>query len=194
MIAGILKALAKKNIARTGLGNQAAQLILKRARDKKLKRIYRGDTLYPEKKLISTTGIDEGQRPGSWFSDSHRTAQGYAYRPTKSYQDESGKSFLMGFNPNNPGVIRRVDLDLGFYGNKHKYKIPSSNTPSGFEYLPFYNLPEEEAAKGVISLLHTFKSMNKSNFKKKDMIKAIFNILKSGEKIRPFNRGGIASL
>jgi len=174
-----------------GLASLLAKLA---ARNKKLTRMYRGDTLYPEKKLISTTGVDEGQRPGSWFTKNPIGAQAYAHRPTKSYQDELGESFSMGFNPNNPGVIRRVDLDLGFHGNKYRQKIPSRNTPSGFEYTPFYNLPEEEAAKGVISLLHTFKSMNRGNFKKRDMIKAILKMLKSGENIRPFNRGGIASL
>ena len=123
MISGILRLLAK-------------QL----ARNKKLTRLYRGDTLYPEKKLISTAGKGSGERPGSWFSKEVSGAEGYALRPSKSYQDESGKAFRMGFNPDNPGVIRRVDLDLGFYGNKYRQKVPSKRTPSGFEHTPFYNL------------------------------------------------------
>ena len=101
----------------------------------------------------------------------------------------------MGFNPDNPGVVRRVDLDLGYYGNKYRQKVPSKRTPSGFEHTPFYNLPEEEAGKGVVSLIHTLKNMYKEPlFKKREIIKAILNILRSGEKVRPFNRGGIVSL
>ena len=174
-----------------GLASLLAKLA---ARNKKLTRLYRGDTLYPEKKLISTTGEGIGERPGSWFGPNAKGAEAYAHRPSKSYQDESGRAFLMGFNPDNPGVVRRVDLDLGYYGNKYRQKVPSKRTPSGFEHTPFYNLPEEEAGKGVVSLIHTLKNMYKDPlFKNREMIKVILNILKSGEKIRPFNRGGLAS-
>jgi hypothetical protein len=191
-----------------GLASLLAKLA---ARNKKLTRLYRGTTLYPEKKLISEAGEGIGERAGSWFSKNRHTAESYALRPSKSYQDETGKAFRMGFNPDNPGVIRRVDLDLGPYGNKHRQVLELSGKKT---HTPYYNLPEEEASQSIISLIPTLKNIyshplfkgpqTRSAFdapgarifmnpEKREMIKMILNILKSGEKIRPFNRGGLAS-
>ena len=169
----------------------------------KIVKLYRGSTLYPEAKLISRAGQGQKQDSGSWHSPNINTAKQYSLRPSKSYQTDDGKSYRMGFNPSNPGVIRRVNLDAD---TADKY----TNNFSGY-----YNLPKEETDKGVISLIPTlmqrfkhplFKgAMTMPNYgditgqskifahpEHMKLVKVLMEILKSKQKVRLFNRGGIA--
>ena len=169
----------------------------------KIVKLYRGSTLYPEAKLISRAGQGQKQDSGSWHSPKIKTAEQYSLRPSKSYQTDDGKSYRMGFNPSNPGVIRRVNLDAD---TADKY----TNNFSGY-----YNLPKEETDKGVISLIPTlmqrfkhplFKgAMTMPNYgditgqskifahpEHMKLVKVLMEILKSKQKVRLFNRGGIA--
>ena len=192
MLGGILKLLLRKN----------PELI---------KHLYRGSTLKPIKSLISEAGKDWKKQPGSWHTASKNVAGNFAIRPSKSYQDpDTGKAWLMGFNPDNPGVIRRVPV------NKTTKKLKDLGWQSDLQggVFPFtyhYNLPEEKAAEGVISLLPTLMHRYKHPIfeggsirnigvdgmyqwikpNKREMFKTLMAILKSGEKWKLFNRGGI---
>ena len=169
----------------------------------KIVKLYRGSTLYPESKLISRAGQGQKQESGSWHSPNINTAKLYSLRPSKGYQTDDGKAYRMGFNPSNPGVIRRVNLDAD---TADKY----TNNFSGY-----YNLPKEETDKGVISLIPTLMQRYKHPLFKGPMfmrnygdmtgqsrifaqreqmalLKVLMEILKSKQKVRLFNRGGIA--
>ena len=70
----------------------------------KLKNLFRGETLYPDKTLISKTGManDSGISPGNWWSAEPFESAGYAIRPSKG---------SMGIGIENPGVMRRMKVN-----------------------------------------------------------------------------------
>jgi len=79
-----------RNVIKTGKG--------------KIKNLFRGETLNPDQKYISKTGIESGTgvKPGQWWSAEPFEAAHYAIRPSKG---------IMGSDINNPGVIRRMSMN-----------------------------------------------------------------------------------
>ena len=70
----------------------------------RIKNLFRGETLNPDQKYISKTGIESGTgvKPGQWWSAEPFEAAHYAIRPSKG---------IMGSDINNPGVIRRMSMN-----------------------------------------------------------------------------------
>ena len=66
--------------------------------------LFRGETLYPDAKYISKTGLESsaGVKPGQWWSAEPLEAATYAIRPSKG---------IMGIDSANPGVIRRMSVN-----------------------------------------------------------------------------------
>ena len=79
--------------------------------------LFRGETLYPDAKFISKTGLDQtrgGVKPGQWWSAEPFESASYAIRPSKG---------IMGSDIANPGVIRRMKMnkdirDMGSMKNR----------------------------------------------------------------------------
>ena len=69
-----------------------------------IKNLFRGETLYPDQKYISKTGMESGTgvKPGQWWSAEPLEAATYAIRPSKG---------IMGIDSANPGVIRRMSVN-----------------------------------------------------------------------------------
>jgi len=80
----------------------------------KIKNLFRGETLNPDQQYISKTGIEQGMKPGNWWTAEPFEAAHYAIRPSKG---------IMGSDINNPGVIRRMSMnkdieDMGSMKNR----------------------------------------------------------------------------
>ena len=78
--------------------------------------LFRGETLYPDAKYISKTGLESkaGVKPGQWWSAEPFESAHYAIRPSKG---------AMGSDIANPGVIRRMKMnkdikDMGSMRNR----------------------------------------------------------------------------
>ena len=68
----------------------------------RIKNLFRGETLNPDQQYISKTGIEQGMKPGNWWTAEPFEAAHYAIRPSKG---------SMGSDIVNPGVIRRMKMN-----------------------------------------------------------------------------------
>ena len=82
----------------------------------KIRNLFRGETMFPDKKFISEAGLMSNKKPGTWWSTSPWESADYAIRPSKG---------IMGAAIDNPGVMRRIpmnrkleDLPEGFIRGK----------------------------------------------------------------------------
>ena len=94
----------------------ALRALMKDTYSGKIRNIFRGETMFPDKKLISEAGLMSNKKPGTWWSTSPWESADYAIRPSKG---------IMGATIDNPGVIRRIpmnrkleDLPKGFVRGK----------------------------------------------------------------------------
>ena len=167
-----------------------------------VKNLYRGSTMKPVKSLQSRTGKEQGIDPGGFHSSDVMEAKKYAIRPEKSYQDEAGRAWLMGLNPDNPGVIRKLKVNRPW--DKMK-KYWTKNIPGAFESTSHFALPQRMADEAPIALLQTMIARgrnpifkNKTYKDQRQLLKVLMKILRSKNKRGKrdwtlFNRGGLAS-
>ena len=164
--------------------------------------VYRGSTMKPVKSLQSRTGKEQGVDPGGFHSTDLMEARKYAIRESKSYQDEAGRAWLMGVNPDNPGVIRKLKVNRPWEKMK---KYQTKNVPGAFESTSHFVLPPRIADRGKIALLQSMIARarnpifkNKTYKDQRQLMKVLMKILKSKDKAGKrdwtlFNRGGLAS-
>ena len=164
--------------------------------------VYRGSTMKPVKSLQSRTGKEQGIDAGGFHSSDLMEARKYAIRDSKSYQDEAGRAWLMGLNPDNPGVIRKLKVNRPWEKMK---KYWTKNIPGAFESPSHFAIPQRMADEAPIALLQTMIARarnpifkNKTYKDQRQLLKVLMKILRSKNKRGKrdwtlFNRGGLAS-
>ena len=192
----------KKSMVHYDFGSPTLKIPPRVAEGDFIPHVYRGSTMKPVKSLQSRMGKEQGVDPGGFHSTDLMEARKYAIRESKSYQDEAGRAWLMGLNPDNPGVIRKLKVNRPWEKMK---KYSTKNIPGAFESTSHFVLPQRMADKAPIALLQSmiararnpiFKS--KTYKDQRQLMKVLIKILKSKDKYGKrdwtlFNRGGLAS-
>ena len=173
----MLKILKKHDFSK----HPALRAIQKDTYSGKIRNIFRGETMFPDKKFISEAGLDSGKKPGTWWSTSPWESADYAIRPSKG---------IMGATIDNPGVIRRIpmnrkleDLPEGFVRGKspthiHPTQEAIDNSKISMVYSVVNRLREMGWSKGRI-----FKYMQMIMNKKNAAGKRDWMLYNSGGKV-----------
>ena len=143
----------------------AMRALMKDTYSGKIRNIFRGETMFPDKKFISEAGLESGKKPGTWWSTSPWESADYAIRPSKG---------IMGAAIDNPGVMRRIpmnrkleDLPEGFIRGKspthiHPTQEAIDNSKISMVYSVVNRLREMGWSKGQI-FKYVRMIMNKKN-------------------------------
>ena len=192
----------KKAVVSYDFGSPTIKIPPRVAEGDFIKHPYRGSTMKPVKSLRSKTGTEQGVDAGGFHSSDLMEARKYAIRESKSYQDEAGRAWLMGLNPDNPGVIRKLKVNRPWEKMK---KYWTKNIPGAFESASHFALPQRMADEAPIALLQTMIARarnpifkNKTYKDQRQLMKVLMKILRSKNKRGKrdwtlFNRGGLAS-
>ena len=162
----------------------------------KIKNLFRGETLHPDQTLISKTGVEQGMKPGNWWSVEPFEASDYAIRHSKipggwgtvnPIKPGHPWPLAMGEGIANPGVMRRMKVNKNIEDLKDIKGIGTSH----------FHPTDEMTGKAKISMFYSVISrLRELGYKKADIFKYIKMISQkkksSGERDwMLYNRGGI---